>query len=97
MGISFFFFRTLHKFRGQELHVINIFKGVGTFVGVFTASTLIGILFGITVALMLKHSELFRYPSIETCLIALMAYNSYLFSNSTQMSGKVYTISGIFF
>ncbi|KAI7847810.1 sodium/hydrogen exchanger 3 [Circinella umbellata] len=80
---------TLHKFRGQELHVINIFKGVGTFVGVFTASTLIGILFGIIVALMLKHSELFRYPSIETCLIALMAYSSYLFSNSTQMSGIV--------
>ncbi|KAI9275710.1 Sodium/hydrogen exchanger family-domain-containing protein [Phascolomyces articulosus] len=80
---------TLHKFRGQELHVTNILKGVGTFLGVFTASTLIGVLFGIVVALMLKHSELFRYPSIETCLIALMAYSSYLFSNSTQMSGIV--------
>ncbi|KAI9491255.1 sodium/hydrogen exchanger 3 [Zychaea mexicana] len=80
---------TLHKFRGQELHVVNIFKGVGTFLGVFTASTLIGVLFGVTVALMLKYSELFRYPSIETCLIALMAYSSYLFSNSTQMSGIV--------
>ncbi|KAI8148824.1 Sodium/hydrogen exchanger family-domain-containing protein [Fennellomyces sp. T-0311] len=80
---------TLHKFRGQELHVVNIFKGIGTFLGVFTASTLIGILFGIIVALMLKYSELFRYPSIETCLIALMAYSSYLFSNSSQMSGIV--------
>lgn len=67
----------------------NIFKGVGVFLGVFTASTLIGVLFGILVALMLKYSELFRYPSIETCLVALMAYSSYLFSNAAQMSGIV--------
>lgn len=80
--------RTLHKFRGQELHVINIFKGIGVFLGVFTASTLIGVLFGIIVALMLKFSDLYRYPSIETSLIALMAYSSYLFSNGAQMSGK---------
>ncbi|KAI9314786.1 sodium/hydrogen exchanger 3 [Dichotomocladium elegans] len=80
---------TLHKFRGQELHVANIFKGIGVFMGVFTASTLIGVLFGIMVALMLKYSELYRYPSIETCLVALMAYSSYLFSNATQMSGIV--------
>ncbi|KAI7884550.1 sodium/hydrogen exchanger [Lichtheimia hyalospora FSU 10163] len=80
---------TLHKFRGQELHVVNIFKGIGVFMGVFTASTLIGVLFGIIVALMLKHSELYRYPSIETCVIALMAYSSYLFSNGAQMSGIV--------
>lgn len=62
--------------------------------GVFTASTLIGVLFGIIVALMLKHSELYRYPSIETCVIALMAYSSYLFSNGAQMSGK-YVVGGI--
>lgn len=79
--------RTLHKFRGQELHVVNIFKGIGVFMGVFTASTLIGVLFGIIVALMLKYTELYRYPSIETCVIALMAYSSYLFSNGAQMSG----------
>lgn len=79
---------TLHKFRGQDLHVVNILKGIGVFLGVFTASTFIGVLFGIIVALMLKYSELYRYPSIEACLITLMAYSSYLFSNGAQMSGR---------
>ncbi|KAI8342616.1 sodium/hydrogen exchanger 3 [Chlamydoabsidia padenii] len=80
---------TLRKFRGQDLHAVNIFKGIGLFLGVFSASTLIGILFGIGVALMLKYSQLYRLPNIEACMISLMAYSSYLFSNAAQMSGIV--------
>ncbi|KAL7316991.1 monovalent cation:H+ antiporter, CPA1 (nhx1) [Mucor circinelloides] len=80
---------TLRKFRGQELHVVNIFKGIGLFLGVFWASTFIGILFGVVVALMLKYSQLSRFSSIESCLVLLMAYSSYFFSNGTQMSGIV--------
>jgi sodium/hydrogen exchanger-like protein 6/7 len=81
--------RTLNKFRGQDLHVANIFKGIGTFIGVFTASVAIGVLFGISVALMLKYSQLHKYHAIESCLVSLFAYSSYLFSNGAQMSGKV--------
>ncbi|GAA5805780.1 hypothetical protein HPULCUR_011305 [Helicostylum pulchrum] len=80
---------TLRKFRGQDLHLVNIVKGVGLFLGVFWASTFIGILFGVAVALMLKYSQLFRFPNIEACLVLLMAYSSYFFSNGTQMSGIV--------
>ncbi|KAG2191083.1 hypothetical protein INT46_001943 [Mucor plumbeus] len=80
---------TLRKFRGQELHVVNIFKGIGLFLGVFWASTFIGILFGVVVALMLKYSQLSRFSNIESCLVLLMAYSSYFFSNGTQMSGIV--------
>ncbi|GAB5588505.1 monovalent cation:H+ antiporter [Umbelopsis nana] len=80
---------TLNKFRGQELHVANIFKGIGTFIGVFTASVAIGVLFGVSVALMLKYSQLHKYHAIESCLISLFAYSSYLFSNGAQMSGIV--------
>src|SRR6266498_3248012 len=36
---------------------------------------------------MLKHSRLYKYPSIESCIIALMAYSSYLFSNGLYLSG----------
>lgn len=79
----------MRKFRGQELHVVNIFKGIGLFLGVFWASTFIGILFGVVVALMLKYSQLSRFSNIESCLVLLMAYSSYFFSNGTQMSGIV--------
>lgn len=82
-------YSTLRKFRGQDLHVVNIVKGVGLFLSVFWASTFIGILFGVVVALMLKHSQLYRFPSIEACLVLLLAYSSYFFSNGTQMSGIV--------
>ncbi|KAI7898807.1 Sodium/hydrogen exchanger family-domain-containing protein [Cokeromyces recurvatus] len=80
---------TLRKFRGQELHAVNIFRGIGLFLGVFWASTFIGVLVGILVALMLKYSQLYRFPSIESCLVLLFAYSSYFFSNSIQMSGIV--------
>ena len=42
---------------------------------------------GLAMALMLKHSQLRRFPQIETCLITLMAYGSYFFSNALRMSG----------
>ncbi|RUS23576.1 Sodium/hydrogen exchanger family-domain-containing protein, partial [Jimgerdemannia flammicorona] len=79
--------QTLVEFRGMELHLSNIVRGFGMFFGVFSASLGIGIIFGLSVALMLKHSQLYRYPSIEACLISLMAYSSYLFSNGISMSG----------
>ncbi|RUS17420.1 Sodium/hydrogen exchanger family-domain-containing protein [Endogone sp. FLAS-F59071] len=80
---------TLVEFRGQELHISNIVRGIGMFFGGFTGSLGIGIMFGLAVALMLKYSQLYRYPNIETCLIGLMAYSSYLFSNGISMSGIV--------
>lgn len=89
MANHWFYDSTLHQFHGQELHIVNIFKGIGLFLGMFWASTFIGILFGMVVALMLKYSQLYRFPSIESCLILLMAYSSYFFSNGTHMSGIV--------
>ncbi|KAI8983742.1 sodium/hydrogen exchanger 3 [Pilobolus umbonatus] len=80
---------TLRKFRGQDLHISNILKGIGLFMGVFWASTFIGVLYGVLVALILKHSQLYRFPHIETSIVLLMAYSSYFFSNATQMSGIV--------
>lgn len=38
---------------------------------------------------MLKYSQLYKFPNIEACLVLLMAYSSYFFSNGTQMSGIV--------
>ncbi|KAI8973466.1 Sodium/hydrogen exchanger family-domain-containing protein [Mycotypha africana] len=80
---------TLREFRGQELHLANIFRGIGLFMGVFWASTFIGVFFGVVVAILLKYSQLSRFPSIEACIVLLMAYSSYFFSNGTHMSGIV--------
>jgi solute carrier family 9 (sodium/hydrogen exchanger), member 6/7 len=49
----------------------------------------LGVAFGLAMSLVLKHSSLTAYPSIETCLVALCAYTCYFFSNGLSMSGIV--------
>ena len=49
----------------------------------------LGVGFGLFMSLTLKHSSLSLYPSIESCLVALVAYTSYFFSNGLSMSGIV--------
>ena len=49
----------------------------------------LGVAFGLGMSLVLKHSSLTVYPSIESCLVALCAYTCYFFSNGLSMSGIV--------
>jgi sodium/hydrogen exchanger-like protein 6/7 len=81
--------RTLTKFHGSEIHVLSIFHGIGIFLATFGISMALGVVFGLGVSLLLKHSSLNRYPHIETCLVALAAYTSYFLSNGLSMSGIV--------
>ncbi|KAK6464877.1 putative Na+/H+ exchanger Nhx1 [Scheffersomyces coipomensis] len=88
-AISIVMFETCQKFHGHPVHFSSFFEGIGLFLMSFTISTIIGILIGIFVALILKHSHIRRYPQIETCLVLLFAYESYFFSNGAHMSGIV--------
>ena len=67
----------------------SIFKGTGIFFLSFSVSMALGVAFGLAMSLILKHSSLALYPSIESCLVALVAYTSYFFSNGLSMSGIV--------
>ena len=53
----------------------------------------LGVVFGLACSLMLKHSRLNEYPEIESCLIILIAYTSYFFSNGLTMSGAQVCVS----
>lgn len=88
-AISIVMFETCQQFHGKPVRFSSIFEGIGLFLMTFTISTIIGITIGILVALMLKHSHIRRYPQIETCLVLLIAYQSYFFSNGAHMSGIV--------
>ncbi len=48
----------------------------------------LGVSFGLCCSLGLKHSNVAMYPHIESCLVALVAYTSYFFSNGISMSGE---------
>lgn len=80
--------RTLSHFHGEDIYLSSIFHGVGIFLFSFLVSMALGVSFGLACSLGLKHSHLASYPHIESCLITLVAYTSYFFSNGIGMSGK---------
>ncbi|KAA8910100.1 Sodium/hydrogen exchanger family-domain-containing protein [Sphaerosporella brunnea] len=89
-AVAIVMFETARQFHGaKEATIGSLFKGVGVFFVVFTASLLIGVFVGISTALLLKHTYIRRFPGIESCFILLVAYASYLFSNGCHMSGIV--------
>jgi len=71
------------------LGLLQLLEGVGIFLAVFFGSLIIGVFIGIGTALGLKYTYVRRFPKIESCLIVLIAYASYFFSNGLHMSGKV--------
>ncbi|EMR08543.1 sodium/hydrogen exchanger 3 [Pneumocystis murina B123] len=88
-SVSIVMFETLQRFYNKEINIIDVFIGIGQFFITFIISLAIGILAGIFIALLLKYSHLRRFPYIESCIITLIAYASYLFSNGCHMSGIV--------
>ncbi|GAA5884475.1 hypothetical protein JCM3774_005579 [Rhodotorula dairenensis] len=88
-AVAIVMFETLSQFHGEKIHVLSFFHGVGIFLLTFLCSMALGVLFGLSCSLMLKHSELGRYTEIEACLVFLIAYTSYFFSNALTMSGIV--------
>jgi sodium/hydrogen exchanger-like protein 6/7 len=88
-AICIVMFETCQKFHGKHAQLSSIFEGISLFLVTFTISTLIGLVIGVLIALILKHSHIRRYPQIETCLVLLFAYESYFFSNGCHMSGIV--------
>ncbi|ROV98306.1 hypothetical protein VSDG_04480 [Cytospora chrysosperma] len=69
--------------------ISSLFFGIGTFLIDFFGSLAIGVAVGIAAALGLKYTYVRRYPKIESCLIVLIAYSTYFFSQAIKMSGIV--------
>ncbi|KAF8900436.1 Cation/H+ exchanger [Gymnopilus junonius] len=88
-AVSIVMYETLSRFDGTDVYIHSIFHGIGIFLLSFSVSMALGVAFGLATSLMLKHSYLHLYPSIESCLVALCAYTCYFFSNGLSMSGIV--------
>ncbi|EAW12531.1 bifunctional K:H/Na:H antiporter NHX1 [Aspergillus clavatus NRRL 1] len=91
-AIAIVLFETAQKYAGSDagsLTVINLFEAIGLFLLVFFGSMVVGMIVGIMTALGLKYTHVRRMPKIESCLIILIAYASYFFSNGVHLSGIV--------
>ncbi|KZV79574.1 hypothetical protein EXIGLDRAFT_756872 [Exidia glandulosa HHB12029] len=76
-----------HLKKSEEIYTSHFFHGVGIFLLSFSTSMAMGVAFGLACSLVLKHSSLNLFSRIESCLIALIAYTCYFFSNGLGMSG----------
>ncbi|KAH0846990.1 sodium/hydrogen exchanger 3 [Fonsecaea monophora] len=91
-AIAIVLFETAQRYRegaSGNLNIISLFEAIGIFLLVFFTSLVIGVVVGIGTALALKYTLVRRFPKIESCLIVLIAYASYFFSNGVHMSGIV--------
>ncbi|ETN40694.1 sodium/hydrogen exchanger 3 [Cyphellophora europaea CBS 101466] len=93
-AIAIVLFETAQRYKpggaaGSNLSIMSLFEAIGIFLLVFFGSLLIGVLVGIGTALALKYTLVRRFPKIESCLVVLIAYASYFFSNGVHMSGIV--------
>ncbi|WFD30547.1 monovalent cation:H+ antiporter, CPA1 (nhx1) [Malassezia sp. CBS 17886] len=88
-AVSIVMFETLSKFRNTEITAFSVVYGVGIFLVVFSLSVLAGACFGLVCSLLLKHTRLGTYPELESCIVLLIAYTSYFFSNAVELSGIV--------
>lgn len=95
-AIAIVLFHTAEKYkpRGAEannpngnLTPIKLLESFGVFLLVFFGSLLVGVLVGIGTSLFLKFTYIRRFPKIESCIVLLIAYASYFFANSIELSG----------
>ena len=88
-------FETAQRYRDPgvsgNLTILTLFEAIGIFLAVFFGSLVIGVVVGIGTALALKYTLIRRFPKIESCMIILIAYASYFFSNGVHMSGEFLT------
>lgn len=91
-AIAIVLFETAQRYRdggaSGSLTLLTLLEAIGVFLVVFFGSLLIGVIVGIGTALTLKYTLIRRFPKLESCLIILIAYASYFFSNGVHMSGK---------
>lgn len=92
-AIAIVVFETAQRYKeggaAGKLGPLSLLEGIGIFLAVFFGSLIIGVIVGISTALGLKYTYVRRFPKIESCLIVLIAYASYFFSNGLHMSGIV--------
>ena len=70
--------------------ILSLIWGIWIFLRDFFGSLGIGAAVGILAALGLKYTYVRRYPKIESCVIVLIAYATYFFSQAIHMSGMFF-------
>lgn len=87
-SVAIVLFSVLGKLK-SHVSLFTIVQVIYLFICNFVGSVAIGVVFALFVALVLKHTDLDKFASLESCIVLLFAYLSYIFSNAIEMSGIV--------
>jgi sodium/hydrogen exchanger-like protein 6/7 len=90
-AIAIVLFETAQKYKegsaDTKLTALALFESIGIFVFVFFGSLVIGLAIGMATSIFLKFTHIRRFPKTESCIVILIAYATYFFSNAIHMSG----------
>ena len=89
-AVAIVLFETAQKYADNDadsLSALHLLAPIGLFPLVHFGSMPVGVFVGIGTALPLKYTHVRRMPKIESCLVVLIAYASYFFSNGVYLSG----------
>ena len=92
-AVSILLFNTVkNTLVGGDIRGSTIVDIAGNFVYLSFMSILLGVLFALTLALVFKRVHTFsEAPLVETCLIILVGYSSYLLPEILELSGLMIT------
>lgn len=98
-AIAIVLFETAQNYKSADeagkLTILSLFESIGLFLLVFFGSLAIGLIIGLATSLLLKFTHIRRDPKIESCLIFLIAYASYFFTNAIHMSGAYESVKAM--
>jgi sodium/hydrogen exchanger 8 len=88
-AVAIVLYKTVVRFVNQTFTVGSFFIATLQFCYIFGGSLVCAAVIALWSAWVFKYTELYKYPVIETCLVILFAYFSYLIAEGLALSGIV--------
>lgn len=88
-AVAIVLYRTISIFRDEPVAGSTFAIAVIQFTVIFVGSIVVGIVFGLGVAIMFRLTEFRRYPNFEVSVLLIAAYTSYLVAEGLGLSGIV--------
>lgn len=88
-AVAIVLYRTLLGFLDHEFTAAYFFLAIGQFLLIFIGSMCFGIIVALISSLFFKYTHIDRYPYLETAVVALFGYSSYLLAEGSGLSGIV--------
>jgi sodium/hydrogen exchanger 8 len=88
-AVAIVLYRTVVGFLDAELNAGTFFLAILKFVYIFIGSIIVAVIIGLLNAILFKYTSLYKMPVMETVILVLYAYFSYLIAEGLSLSGIV--------